>query len=140
VRDRLLKGLLSAGVESGRIELSPVDAAFVVDTQAAGFRQRREGLAWRLARRRRGIRPRKRVRSQPARLPLRRQAIYAMRRAISATSHRVFLVARTTRLPLLYLLWALGTLRLYQGLAYSRGRIGGVIDWFFERLEQRDRN
>lgn len=140
VRDRLLKGLLSAGVESGRIELSPVDAAFVVDTQAAGFRQRREGLAWRLARRRRGIRPRKRVRSQPARLPLRRQAIYAMRRAISATSHRVFLVARTTRLPLLYLLWALGTLRLCQGLAYSRGRIGGVIDWFFERLEQRDRN
>ncbi len=132
VRDRQLHGLLLEGIADGRVALAPVDAGFVVETQAAGFRQRREGLAYRLARRRRGIQPSKRVAADATSPSPRRRAIYAMRQRISIWSHRVFRLARALRWRWLYLQWARATLYAYHALAYSRGRLGPVIDRMFE--------
>jgi coenzyme F420-reducing hydrogenase beta subunit len=133
VRAALLHGIVEDAIAAGRLDLAPVDAEFVVETQAAGFRQRREGLAWRLARRRRGIRPRKRVAPSAAGLPLRRRLVYWMRGRISAWSHRVFLAAGAIERPGLYLRWGRLALSLYQALTYSRGRLGAA----FDRIERK---
>ncbi|MGR4863940.1 Coenzyme F420 hydrogenase/dehydrogenase, beta subunit C-terminal domain [Caulobacter sp. LARHSG274] len=61
VRSPVLRQLVEAAIGDGRLDLQPVDPAVVVETQAAGFRHRREGLAYRLTWPRRGVRPRKRV-------------------------------------------------------------------------------
>jgi coenzyme F420-reducing hydrogenase beta subunit len=127
VRSPAVRELLDRGIADGRLRLEPVDAEFVERTQAAGFRQRREGLAYRLAWRRRGVRPRKRVGPSRA-LPFRRKLIYRMRASISAWSHRVFWLARLTRRPAVYVRWARGALAAYHGLAYSRGRLGRVVE------------
>jgi len=128
VRSPALRDLLGGGMADGRLRLEPVDADFVVRTQAAGFRHRREGLALRLAGRRRGIRPRKRVEPGGADLPLRRRLVYAMRLRIARWSHRMFWAARLVRWPGLYLAWARAAAGLYHGLAYSRGPVGRLAD------------
>ncbi len=128
VRTRLLNDLLGEAAGEGRLELKHVDAEFVIATQAAGFRQRREGLAYRLAQLRRGPKPRKRVGPDISPMPLRRRLIYRLRRAISAWSHRVFYVARRLDAPVVYLCWARVALGLYHGLTYSRGWTGRVFD------------
>src|SRR5438270_3154774 len=61
VRSASLHALVRRGIDQGRLKLHPVDAKFVQATQAAGLRHRRQGLAYRLTWRRRGIVPRKRV-------------------------------------------------------------------------------
>lgn len=61
VRSPQVAQLVDAAIEEGRLQLEPVDDAFVARTQAAGLRQRREGLAYRLSHRRTGVMPRKRV-------------------------------------------------------------------------------
>jgi coenzyme F420-reducing hydrogenase beta subunit len=128
VRSPLVAGLVAAGIRQGRLQLDPVDSGFVEQTQAAGFRQRREGLAYRLAWPRLGIRPRKRV-APDARAPsARRKLIYRMRAVISACSHRVFLLARLIRRPAIYVRWARAAVAVYHGLAYSRGRLGELVD------------
>jgi len=126
VRSPVLHALVSDAVAAQRLALAPVDAAFLVQTQAAGFRQRREGLAYRLAWRRRGLRLVKRVRPGRA-LPWRRKLIYRMRAAITSWSRRLFFVARVTGARWLYVQWARGALALYHALAYSRGRIGSWV-------------
>jgi coenzyme F420-reducing hydrogenase beta subunit len=128
VRTPLLNELLLSGIAERRLELRPVDADFVVETQAAGFRQRREGLAYRMAWLRRKIRPRKRVRPGAAKLPLRRRLIYRMRYEISAWSHRVFWLARALDMPGLYLAWGRAALTIYHALTYSRGGLGRALD------------
>lgn len=128
VRSAELQAIVEEALVAGRLELEAVDADFIVGTQAAGFRQRREGLAWRLAHRRRGIQPRKRVAPATAGLPRRRKLIYWMRARISAWSHRIFFLARELERPSLYIRWGRATLALYQGLTYSRGRIGAAMD------------
>lgn len=130
VRAPALDALLRAALHEGRVVLDPVDAAFVAGTQAAGFRHRREGLAYRLTWRHRWRRvtPRKRVAPGAAGLPWRRRLVYRLRASISAWSHRVFWLARRLGMPRLYLAWARTTLRLYQALAYSRGPLGSFID------------
>lgn len=128
VRSPALHALLRDAIAAGRLTLTEVDAAFVQQTQAAGFRQRREGLAFRLARRRGGVPARKRVAPARSEAPARRRMIYGMRARISAWSHPVFLVARTLRAPRLYLSWARLAVTLYHGLAYSRGRLGALLD------------
>lgn len=130
VRSKALLGLIRGGMESGRICLSPVDEAFVVSTQAAGFRQRREGLAFRLSLPRFGMRPRKRVSAARHRLGARRKMIYGMRFGISFWSHRVFWLARRMHMPGLYLNWARLMLSCYHALAYSRGPLGRLLDRF----------
>lgn len=128
VRSPVLLDLVRAAMQAGRLALSPVDADFVISTQAAGFRQRRQGLAYRLTWLRLGIRPRKRVQPDNRQLGARRKLIYHMRYAISFWSHRVFRAARLLRWPGLYIFWARNALAWYQGLAYSRGRIGRIVD------------
>jgi coenzyme F420-reducing hydrogenase beta subunit len=130
VRAPALDALLRAARDDGRIALDPVDGAFVAKTQAAGFRHRREGLAYRLTWRggRRGITPRKRVAPDADGLPWRRRLIYRLRASISVWSHRMFWLARRLGMPRLYLVWARASLRLYQALTYSRGPLGSFID------------
>ncbi|WP_235911378.1 Coenzyme F420 hydrogenase/dehydrogenase, beta subunit C-terminal domain [Croceibacterium soli] len=132
VRSQELRAMVEEGIAEQRLTLREVDAEFVVETQAAGFRQRREGLAYRLARRRGGLMPRKRVAPAASDLPLRRRAIYTMRAAISAFSHRAFRFANLVHVPRLYFSAGRQLLKLYQALTYSRGRLGAL----FDRLEK----
>ncbi|MGR4841944.1 Coenzyme F420 hydrogenase/dehydrogenase, beta subunit C-terminal domain [Rhizobium sp. LARHSG275] len=126
VRSKALLDAILAGIDDKRIALSHVDADFVVATQAAGFRQRREGLSFRLTWPRKGMRPRKRVRAGSHSLSSQRKAVYIMRYWISFWSHRVFSIARFLHSPRLYILWARAALACYQGVAYSRGPIGRI--------------
>lgn len=115
----VLRDLIAAGIASGALALEPVSAAFVHDTQAAGFRQRREGLAYRLTWARRGIRPKKRVLPE-RRLNLKRKLIYRLRAGISVWSSRIFRIASHVRKPRLYISWAWIVLTIYQFAAYGR--------------------
>lgn len=138
VRSRLLRNLVERARCEGRLSLDPVDAEFVAQTQAAGFRQRREGLALRLAETRGPIRPRKRVAPQSPPLSRRRRAIYHMRRRIARWSHRVFWLARLTRTREIYLHWARLELAAYQGVTYSRGRVGAWADRYLFPNDEQD--
>jgi coenzyme F420-reducing hydrogenase beta subunit len=126
VRSPQLHGLVESAMAHGRLELEAVDAEFIAQTQAAGLRQRREGLAYRLTWLRAGLRPRKRVKPSNA-LPLRRKAIYRTRYGISAWSHRVFWAARKLQKPNIYIRWGHQALSAYQGLTYGRGWIGKLV-------------
>jgi coenzyme F420-reducing hydrogenase beta subunit len=128
VRSAAVDRLITSAIADRRLNLAKVDADFVHATQAAGFRQRREGLALRLANRRRGLMPRKRVAPLKPALPLRRRTIYRLREQIAAWSHRMFYLARVLRRPALYTRWAGTCLAVYQGFAWSRGWIGAVLD------------
>lgn len=128
VRSRSLALLVQEAIAKGRLTLSSVDEAFVIATQAAGFRHRREGLAFRLQWPRLGLRPRKRVDQASHALAARRKLIFVMRSAISAWSHRTFWLAQTLNAPRLYTVWARAALSIYQGLAYSRGIVGRIVD------------
>ena len=142
VRSARLHALLARAIDDGRLALSPVDADFVARTQAAGLRQRREGLGYRLTWRRAtffpggrrdGVPPVKRVRAD-ARIPWQRKLVYRARAAISTWSRRLFALSRAVRAPWLYLGWARAALALYHALAYSRGRLGA---WFARVAEPR---
>src|SRR3546814_10531173 len=85
--------MLREGIDAGRLALQPVAAGFVRETQAAGFRQRREGLAYRPCWRKAGVRPRKRGRPGSAGLPWRRRMNYRLRHAISRGRGTVFRLA-----------------------------------------------
>jgi coenzyme F420-reducing hydrogenase beta subunit len=127
VRSPVLERLMATGIAAGRLQLDPVDGAFVEQTQAAGFRQRREGLAYRLCWRRTGVQPRKRVAPDARTLSARRKLIYRVRSLITAWSHRVFWVARLIRRPPFYIRWARLALTVYHALAYARGRLGAIL-------------
>ena len=128
-RSAEVEALVEAAIQEGRLCLSPVDEAFVVQTQAAGFRQRREGLAYRLTWPKRGIRPKKRV--APAKPDSRRRRlIYRTRASISRWSHRTFWLARRLRNPAPFVRWGRAAVAFYHGFAYSRGKVGA----FFDRL------
>jgi coenzyme F420-reducing hydrogenase beta subunit len=126
VRTPELKRMIEAARADGRLQLEPVDAEFVIQTQAAGLRHRREGLAYRLSWRPRGV-PRKRVAANASQ-PLRRKLIYRLRYSIARWSHRVFRLAHRLHAPAIYLVWARTMLRIYQGLTWSRGWCGKMFD------------
>lgn len=129
IRSARLHALVAGAVEAGRLALAPVDADFVARTQAAGLRQRREGLGYRLTwhdARRGGVRPVKRVRPD-AGIPWRRKLVYRTRAAISTWSRRLFALAKAANAPWFYLGWARAALALYHALAYSRGTLGTWI-------------
>jgi coenzyme F420-reducing hydrogenase beta subunit len=128
IRSPVVHDLVAAGIAEGRLKLDPVDGAFVEQTQAAGLRQRREGLAYRLTWPKAGIRPRKRVAPDASAPTARRKLIYAMRALISAGSHRVFWLARQAERPPLYVRWARAAVAVYHALAYSRGRLGQWVE------------
>lgn len=127
VRSPALLPILQRAAEQGRLSLNEVDAAFVRQTQDAGLRHRREGLAYRLTWHRGGLPVRKRV-APDRRLNLRRKLIYRARAAISWWSHRQFALARRLGSGWIYLGWARVALRCYQALAWGRplGIVAGV--------------
>jgi coenzyme F420-reducing hydrogenase beta subunit len=133
-RSRELKDLIEAARADGRLNLQPVDAEFIIRTQAAGLRHRREGLAYRLTWRRRGIVPGKRV-APSVGLPLRRKLVYRLRSAIARWSHRLFRLARACRSPWIYIGWAHAALRVYQSVTWSRGRLGRLLDVIYPQPE-----
>lgn len=127
VRSKELETMIEDAREQGRLELEKVDAEFIVRTQAAGLRHRRDGLAYRLTWRKARLAPAKRVQPSSA-LPLRRKLVYRLRYAIAGLSHPALRLARLCRMPLLYTYWARTMLRLYQSVTWSRGRLGRFID------------
>lgn len=127
VRSRPLDALICDGIAQRELSLEPVDADFVQRTQAAGLRHRRQGLAYRLTWRRKGVVPRKRVEPSSA-VPARRRAIYRIRHAIARWSHRMFRLSRRLAAPCLYIHWARASLRLYQALAWGAGPLGRLFD------------
>jgi hypothetical protein len=135
VRTSELKRLVEKARAEGRLQLDPVDAEFIVRTQAAGLRHRRDGLAYRLTWRRKGVVPRKRV-APSTDLPIRRKLVYRMRYGVARWSHRIFALARATGMPRLYIGWARATLRLYQSLTWSRGRLGRLLDRLMPQPER----
>ena len=118
VRSAAMRRLVERGIADGALTLDAVDAAFVRDTQAAGFRHRREGLAYRLTWPRRGVRPVKRV-APSADMPDDRKRLYALRARIARWSHRVAWAADRVRAPFLYMAWAEVALRRYRKIAYG---------------------
>ena len=134
VRSPQLQDIVQQAMAADRIALTPVDAEFVRETQAAGFRQRREGLAYRLTWQRRGVTPRKRVQPGHAHLGWRRKLIYRMRHIISRGSSVAFRLARKMNRPGLFLSGGRMMLTVYHGLTYSRGRLGRMFDWVEHRL------
>lgn len=126
VRSLVVDDLVKNAIIEGRLRLDVVNSEFVEQTQAAGFRQRREGLAFRLTWKRNGIQPDKRV--QPSSdLPRNRKLIYRMRYYISSWSHKMSLLAKQFNMPQLYIKWARAASAVYHGLAYQRGRIGAIM-------------
>jgi len=128
VRSHTVAELIQSGIDQHRLELKPVDAAFVVETQAAGFRQRREGLSYRLSRATKQASWPKRVPATDDGITRRRKLIYRTRQAISTWSHRMFSLARRLRTPQIYTRWANTAAALYHALTYSRGRLGQIFD------------
>lgn len=133
VRSPRVAELIAQGRAEGRLQLEPVDADFVRRTQAAGFRQRREGLAWRLAtsipRAARATWPLKRVVPTRA-IPLRRKLIYTARLGITRWTPRFWRLSSGLGVPKLYDGWAGLALKLYHAVAYSRGPLGRLVDRF----------
>jgi coenzyme F420-reducing hydrogenase beta subunit len=127
-RSQLLAGLVTQGMVSGALALEDVEADFVSRTQAAGLRQRREGLAYRLTWRHAGIQPRKRVQADAGNLPWRRKLVYRLRAHLTAWSNRLWPLAVHLGLQRLYVAWAWRALAVYQGATYSRGRVGRWLD------------
>lgn len=124
-----LHAMIRQAIADRRLDLQPVDADYIAETQAAGLRHRRQGLAYRLSWMKRApVRPRKRVAGGSNSLPLRRRLVFRTRAAISLWSHRLMWLAQAFDVPRLYLGWAHACLRLYQALAWSNGRLGRLFD------------
>ena len=132
VRSPEINSLLQAAIGAGQLKLKVVDAAFVHQTQAAGFRQRREGLAYRLTLSRTGVKPVKRVLPDAGLISADRKLIYRMRCYISKWSHRVFWLARVLKSPRIYLTWAKAIASVYHGVAYHKGSVRGMLNRFRE--------
>lgn len=96
VRRREILKLLEEGRQNGELWLQEVDPERVVDSQAGGFRHRREGLAYRLYLDQRSGRwcPRKRVEPTRRNIGRKRRAIYRLRMDIREVSLRQFPVAK----------------------------------------------
>ena len=136
VRSPELLDLVRDGIADGRLALEQVSADFVADTQAAGFRHRREGLAYRLSwagTRFKRVRPRKRVAPGGRALPLRRKLVYRARAVIARWSHRLAWAAHRSGRPGIYLRPARAALAIYGALAWGHGRLGRLFDRLLPR-------
>jgi coenzyme F420-reducing hydrogenase beta subunit len=130
VRSAEMETVIKEAVLEGRLHLQAVDGKFVEQTQAAGFRQRREGLAYRLTWATKKIKPVKRVPPDAVTATGQRKLIYRLRYYISKWSHRMFHVARMLNAPRIYIRWAAMATAAYFGLAYHKGKIGEMTKRF----------
>jgi coenzyme F420-reducing hydrogenase beta subunit len=122
VRSGVISELISTGLNENRLKLERVSNEFVKETQAAGFRQRREGLAYRLTWLKHEITLNKRVLPSEE-IPEERKKIYRMRYHISRQSHRIFRLSKVTGAKWLYVTWARLAASAYYGIAYHKGSI-----------------
>ena len=92
VRSRLIDKLLRESAEVGRLHLDEISEEKVFSSQAAGFRHRREGLAYRLKVKDDDgrWRPAKRVTADDRHISKRQRVIYRLRMAIAEKSHVEF--------------------------------------------------
>lgn len=127
IRSATVQRIVSEGIESNQLALQEVGADFVVQTQAAGFRQRREGMAYRLSWGNKGVQPVKRLPPDALAPTANRKMIYRMRYWISAGSHRFAWWAHKMGRPKLYTRWARMAAAIYHGLAYQRGSVGKLV-------------
>jgi hypothetical protein len=109
-----------------RLDLKEVSKQIVEQTQAAGFRQRRQGLAYRLLWVPHGIQPNKRVLPDAKGITKPRKRIYWMRFMISKWSHRIFWLSRKSKQPTIYLSWARAIASLYYGISYHQGKLNQI--------------
>lgn len=116
VRTLEAERIIEEGMRSGALAFTPVSGDFVAGTQAAGLRQRREGLAYRMWRFRHRWLPRKRVAADASVASWWRRRIYDFRLITSAGSHVVFRVARQAYCFPLYLVWGWSFRKLYRVL------------------------
>jgi coenzyme F420 hydrogenase subunit beta len=96
VRAPALHAILSEAVSQGRLHLDSISVEKVVESQAGGFRHRREGLAYRLA-----VedlagrwRPSKRVEPSADQLTPKLREIYTLRYEMGQASHAAFAAAK----------------------------------------------
>lgn len=122
VRSLLIQQLIDAAIAEKRLHLMEVDGQLVEQTQAAGFRQRREGLAYRLSWNKKGVKPQKRVAPDATTPAKQRKLIYRMRYFISKWSNKTFALARQFRKPQIYLQFARTATAVYHSLAYHGGK------------------
>lgn len=96
VRHPALAAIVENGVSSGRLAFHRVSAEKVRDSQSGGFRHRREGLRYRLEKRRRRGEwsPPKRVTASMDGIDATRRAIYDQREALAEHSHRAWQTAK----------------------------------------------
>jgi len=96
VRSQTLNAILADAVSAGRLHLDPISVEKVVESQAGGFRHRREGLAYRLAVEDQAgrWRPAKRVLPSVKHLTSKQQQIYALRYEMGQASHAAFAAAK----------------------------------------------
>jgi coenzyme F420-reducing hydrogenase beta subunit len=126
VRSAIIQKTIEGAIQEKRLQLKEVDGNFVAQTQAAGLRQRREGLAYRLTWNRHGIQPVKRVTPDDKSITKERKRIYRMRYQISKWSHRVFFFAKQTRQPKIYIAWSRLVNALYYAFAYHNGKFSEI--------------
>jgi coenzyme F420-reducing hydrogenase beta subunit len=126
VRSPEVRRLIDSAIDAGRLHLKTVGADFVTATQAAGFRQRREGLGYRLSWA--GAPDIQKRTGAAGPLPLRRRMIYRLRYGISKWSHRLAWLAAVLRLPPVYIRWARAAAAVYHAFTYSRGRLGSIVE------------
>lgn len=124
VRTPWIDELFQMALAEKRIEIDPIDGDFLARTQAAGLRQRREGLAYRLHLHQGNFIPRKRVSPDSHAGGWKRRRIYALRLTISRWSHVVYFFANKLRAPWIYRCWALAMSSAYRMIYWcDRGRV-----------------
>jgi coenzyme F420-reducing hydrogenase beta subunit len=96
VRSPVIHALLVEAAEKRRLHLDEIPAAKAVESQAGGFRHRREGLAFRLHSEDTvgNWRPKKRVEASCEQLSRKRRKIYLRRYRLGQDSHRAFAEAK----------------------------------------------
>jgi coenzyme F420-reducing hydrogenase beta subunit len=127
IRSPLVEELVTAAIADGRLELQEASDQLVEQTQAAGLRQRREGVAYRMDWNPPPVKPVKRFNLKVKEIPKTRKLIYRMRYWISKWSHRMFWLAKKINQPQVYIRWARMASAMYHGLAYHRGKLGQAI-------------
>ena len=96
VRSQTLNSLLADAAVAGRLHLDSIPAEKVVESQAGGFRHRRDGLAYRLFLEDQAgrWRPTKRVKPGVSHLTPKLREIYALRYELGQASHAAFAAAK----------------------------------------------
>lgn len=92
VRNPVIHRLIENAIDDGRLEFKKIDPETVVQSQAGGFRQRREGLAYRLhlTDETGAWRPPKRVKADATLINKKRKKIYELRMEMTEQSHTAF--------------------------------------------------